>query len=174
MKNAKIILVLVAAGSMLGGCTTIAKEGLAAGMGPKGKFGPTEPVRGSLKAYRNFEVGVIKDNFGRTPGAFMTAIAPEIRKELREEGLPVNKPGKTCVITGYVIYFEKAGTFGNVEEAVTRIRLVDKATNRTLGEAICVGRSTHYVNRGIKKKATGVAKAIAEWIGKHYPKPKKK
>ncbi|MCD4823150.1 MAG: hypothetical protein K8S55_00960, partial [Phycisphaerae bacterium] len=156
------------------GCTTIAKEGLAAGMGPKGELGVTQPVRGSLRAYQNFEVGVIKDDFGRTPREFMTAIAPEIRKELREEGFPVNKPGKTCVITGYVFYFKKASTLGSVEVAVTKMKLVDKATNQTLGEAVCVGRSTHYSNRGIKKKATGVAKAIAEWIGKHYPKPKKK
>jgi prophage DNA circulation protein len=63
--------------------------------------------------------------------------------------------------------------FGPFEEVVARVELVDKASGTVLGVANCIGRSNTSVNKGVNKKAEGLSKAIAIWIGRSYPKSMK-
>ena len=53
---------------------------------------------------------------------------------------------------------------GDVEEVIVRTELVDKASGQVLFVSNCIGRSTSRVNRGVPKKAEGLAKSIAGWI----------
>ncbi len=179
MKNAKTILLLMAVVFMSGGCMSrIAKEGLGAATGAKGVHREIDRA-GSLAAYQNFEVAPFTDNFGgQTPRALLSKTTVEIKNALTKADLPVGKVGSTLVIRGSVFYFEKAGAmgqaFGPFEEVLTTVELVDKATNKVIGQAVCIGRSTQTVNMGLDKKAQGVAKAVVKWIKSKRPEGKKK
>ena len=179
MKSTRIILLLMAVVFMTGGCISRAlKEGVGAVKGAKGVYREVDRT-GSLAAYQNFEVASFTDNFGgRAPQALLSKIPVEIKKQLKEDKLPVGKVGKTLLIRGTVDYFEKAGAtgqaFGPFEEAITTVELVDKTTDKVIGQAICIGRSTQTVNMGLDKKAQGVAKAVVKWIKSKRPKEGKK
>jgi hypothetical protein len=60
--------------------------------------------------------------------------------------------------------------FGNFEEVLARVEFVDKATNKVMGTANCIGRTAETVNVGVETKAEGLAKAIVNWIADRYPK----
>ncbi len=175
MKNTKIILLLMAAVFMMGGCISrAAKEGIGAIKGAKGVYREVDRT-GSLAAYQNFEVASFTDDFkGQAPRALLSKIPAEIQKALKKSELPVGKAGKTLLIRGSVFYFEKAGAmgqaFGPFEEVITTVELVDKATDQVIGQAVCIGRSTQTVNMGLDKKAQGVAKAVVKWIKSKRPK----
>jgi hypothetical protein len=135
-------------------------------MGPKG----ARPLTG----FSNVQVGSIKDTFGgRVPPSLMRDLKPFIMERLVDEDLPVGRGGKTLVINIEVFYYEGAGSggvvFGSVEEVLADVQLVDKATDRVVGNGICIGRTTSRINLGIEKKTQGLANAIVDWIDKRWP-----
>jgi len=175
MRRTAIVLTLVAAGLLAGGCTRGIKEGIGLATGGKGRtteiMRPTTP----LGMYPNVEVGRFSNSFGGvTPGGFSSALPGKILEHLRGKGLSVGGSGKTLVINGDVIYYETAAAsghlFGPLEEVLANVQLVDKATGKVIGKATCVGRSTTSGTKGPGSKADGLAKAIAEWIAGHSPK----
>lgn len=182
MKTTKLALVLLAAGMVLsGGCMSRAiKEGVSVATGPKG-FYAEDPSMGAessrpLGKYESIEVGRIGSDFRSTPGQLTGMIATQLRERLSEAGFNLDGPAPTLVVQGTVIYYEKAGIsgqlFGPFEEAVCDVQLVDKSTGQTVGNAICIGRSTTTAMQGVDKKAEGVAKGITEWIKDRYPEAK--
>ena len=171
MKSMRIIAILLVTGLLASGCASrIFKETFGMATGPKGVYAQDERVR-SLAGYGTFEVGSFSnDSGGRTPAEFFTKLPGYIRENLiKDEKAPLTgMGGKTAVISGEVIYYERAGAmgqlFGPFEEAILEVTLTDKATGKKLGRATCIGRSTESVNQGVDKKAEGAAKAIVEWI----------
>jgi hypothetical protein len=171
MKQIRIVALLLATVFLTSGCASrIFKETFGAYTGPKGVYAQVDRVR-TLEGYGTFEVGTFSnDSGGRTPAEFFTMLPGYIRTKLvADEKMPLTgMGGKTAVISGEVIYYEKAGAmgqlFGPFEEAIMEVTLTDKATGAKLGRATCIGRSTESVNQGVEKKAEGAAKAIVEWI----------
>ena len=157
-----------------GGCTgRMIKEALGTVRGPRGVWAPVQEAPGvaPLASYQRFELD-IHDSFGKTPVQLLTQLPLSFREELESKNLPNSQTGKTLVVRGSIIHYEAEGmkglAFGDFEEVVTRLQLVDKDSGKVLAEANCIGRSTESVNRGIKNKADGLAKAIAGWIASGY------
>lgn len=184
MKTRNMVwVVLVAAMVFSGGCVSRAiKEGVGVAAGAKGSFSesPSMGYEGArpLAGYQDFQVGRVEDGFkGRTPRLLIGSLPLKIREELRKEALPAGRGGKTCVINVNVLYYEQAGSmgqvFGPLEEVVAEVQLVDKSSDRVIGSAICVGRSDSTTTQGVEKKVEGLAKGIVKWIKSRYPETRK-
>ena len=177
-----VTLITCLAAVVLAGCggTTVIKEGVAVAMGAKGSYLSIQPMAASgdqrpLREYTRFELGRISDDIaGAVPSEVREALPREFADELARKKLPSLPGGKTLLIKGTVIHYESEDLLGMVtgptEEIVVRTEFVDKDTNRVLGVANCVGRTTSRVNRGPGKKAEGLAKAFVAWIDDRYPK----
>lgn len=163
---------------LLQGCTMALKESIAAGRGAKGPYMPITPaqvVEGEqpLKEYQTFQLGRFVDEIG---GKVPATLIPEFRLrfvEMLEKNKVPNTPGgKTLLIQGRILHYEGSGTMAvvtsGVEEVVVRTELVDKTSGKVLAVSNCIGRSTSRINRGVPKKATGLAKSIAGWISQLY------
>ena len=149
---------------VVGGCGTAISEGVGVAKGPQGHYFQTQDPP-SLNEYTNFEVGSITDGFGRSPRNLLTLLPGDIIAALEKAELPVNGSGKTAIITGKILFYEKAGTFDKVEQAVTEFSIVDKSSGSILGEAFCIGRSNSYIaRRGVPEKSKAVANGITKWI----------
>jgi len=176
MKRTAIVLASVSIVFMAGGCVSrLAKEGLGAVQGGKGRAQETLAPTTPLGMYGNIEVGQFTNSFGGpTPGGFLGALPGQITAALRDKELPVGGSGKTLQVRGDVIYYETAPAtgqiFGPLEEAIANVQLVDKASGKVVAHACCVGRSTSTSSQGTGSKAAGLGKAIAGWIAKHSPK----
>jgi len=179
----RAILATALAGWMLvgGGCYSRAiKEGLGVAVGARGTVTVLEDVPGesgtALGEYKRFELGRISPGkLGSKVPPDLTALLPgEFAKALAAKKIPNASSGKTLLIRGEILHYENASlaqeVFGPLEEVVARVELVDKDTGRVLGVANCVGRTKESVNRGVRAKAEGLAKAVVAWIDKHYPK----
>lgn len=181
MRHARFAVVLLAGLVLASGCMSRAiKEGFSVATGPKG-FYAEDPSMGPessapLGKYNSIAVGQFSAGFRSTPSELTGLIATQLRQRLIDNGMNVDSPGPTLLVQGNIIYFEKAGLsgqlFGPFEEAVVDVQLVDQATGQTVGNAICIGRSTTTAMQGVDKKAEGVAKGIIEWIEDRYPKAK--
>lgn len=154
-----------------GGCVSrIIKEGVGTATGAKGAY--QELDNPGMLAGCNFQVGTFEDvNKRIIPGELMRELPGALEKQMAEDNIPMaGAPGKAVVIKGRVIYYEKAGAFGQLfgplEEVVAEVTLVDKDSGRVLGQAMCVGRSQESVNQGVKEKAMGLSKGICSWIVK--------
>jgi hypothetical protein len=181
MGKLRLIIIFLLATFVAQGCIGRAvKEGLGTARGASGTYAQImalSPEKGApvLAKYRNFELGKIEDGIGGlVPGDFMVYLPADFEDQLAKKHLPMEKGGKTLIVRGVIIHYESASTMGQVmgpfEEVIMRTELVDKDTGNILGVANCVGRTQETVNQGVKKKAEGLAKAIANWIGEYYPK----
>jgi hypothetical protein len=174
------VLVILAAGMLLPGCSRFIGEGVGTAMGPKGiyvQIQPISPLKGErpLGAYTRFELGDVTDAFEKkAPADFYAYLPEEFQKEILKKKLP-DRPGKTLVANVAVMHYEDQslvgiGQISPMEEVVARVQLVDKSTGKVIASANCIGRSRETVNAGVKKKAEGLAKAIVTWISDYYPK----
>jgi hypothetical protein len=163
---------------MAGGCGRAAGEVIGIYTGPKHVVSVLERVPGSLGDYSRFEVVPFADQTGgRVPSEVPLFLPRDLDRSLAEDGIPYSG-GKTLLVRGAYLYYENSDrvldqVFGPFEEVVARVELVDKASGSVLGVANCVGRSDTSYNKGPAKKAEGLAKAIASWIGHSYPKSMK-
>lgn len=165
-----------------GGCLGRAiSEGVGKITGAKGitvVIEPVSPVKRdiALVEYQRFEVATFADDFGgRTPPRLIEMLPAAVESQLAKDGIINHAGGKILLIRGKIIHYEDATratsqVFGPFEEVVARVELVDKASNRVLGVANCIGRSQETVNQGVDKKTPALAEAIAGWIAQHYPK----
>ena len=180
MTRQRVVLAAVAtAGLLLAGCTRAVKETVGLGRGAKGVYAEVQPVGVTkddkpLGAYGRFEMAQPADDTGgKTPPEFYGLLETEFGKQLADSGLPDRPGANTLVVRVTILHFELAGAlghaFGPFEEVVTRVELVDKNSGRVLGRANCIGRSTETVNKGVPKKAEGLARAIVQWIKSRYP-----
>ena len=122
-----------------------------------------------LAGYTRFELGTFTDEIGgKVPPMLMPHFRMEFRQQLEEHGLASRASGKTLIIRGQILHYEGSGTMGvllsAVEEVIVRTELVDKSSGKVLAVGNCIGRSKTRVNRGVRKKAEGLAKSIVEWI----------
>jgi hypothetical protein len=160
------------------GCMRAVSEAYTAYTGPKGIVSVIQPVRGSLGDYTSFEMATFDDrSAGQVPRQLPALLPRDFARSLAEEGIP-NSGGRTLLVRGQIVYYEDSErvmdqVFGPFEEVVARVELVDKASGSVLGVANCVGRSNTSVNKGVPEKAEGLAKAIASWIARNYPKSMK-
>ena len=182
MRKTNLIVLLLLAGALLtasAGCSTVAGEIFGLFKGAKGVYAPIKPLAVGketrpLGDYRRFEIGKITDDFGgKVPSTLMTRFEPAFEELLEKARIPNEPSGKTLLIRGKFLHYEDAGTvgimIGPLEQVLARIELVDKSSGRVLGVANCIGRTEDRVNVGVKKKAEGLAKAIASWIDSRFP-----
>ncbi len=178
--TAGTILAIAAIMSATVGCTTVIKESIGIAKGAKGVYAPIRPAAGSaqtrnLGEYTRIELGEISDSIaGKVPPDLLRGLAVELDKQLSDKKLPTSHgTGKTLVVQGEIIHYEDEKMLGMVlgplEEVIVRMELIDKSTARVLGVANCIGRTTTRVNKGVRKKTEGLAKAIAKWIASRYP-----
>ena len=170
MKRNLLFLVLLAV-CFSSGCGRILGEGAGAVTGAKGAFVEyRDKPAPDLRGYKNVEFAQFTTVFGGTTPIILKMVPTETLTRLKEAELP-GGAGGTLLIRGKVIYFEKAGVtgkiFGPLEECITEIELVDKASGRVLGVANCIGRGKTITTQGADKKAMGVAKGIVKWIKSH-------
>ncbi|MHC4294695.1 MAG: hypothetical protein ACYSTL_03825 [Planctomycetota bacterium] len=169
-----VVLAVVASG-----CTRAIKEGVGVARGAKGLYAPIQMVSAEkavrpLGEYTRFELGEITDDFGgKVPPNLLMYLRSEFANQLAEKKLPNYPAGKTLLIRGKILHYEDASMLGHalspLEEVVARIELVDKGSERIIGVANCIGRTTESVNAGVAKKGEGLAKAIVSWIDERYP-----
>jgi len=180
-KLAPHVLIVLAAALAAPGCVgTIITETAGVALGAKGTFLPIQPVAADknarpLGAYQHFEIGTITDDIaGKTPGDFLGLLPAALEKQLKEAELRKPTGTKTLVLRGKIIHYESSGTLGfalgPLEEVIVRTEMVDKESNKVLGVANCIGRTTERVNVGVDEKAEGLAKAFVKWIESRYPK----
>lgn len=179
MRRIAVCVALLACVVMTTGCVSRAiKEGVGVAMGAKGVTVPIRDISGgesapSLGKYTRFVVEPFGDQTaGGVPSVVKSMLPTQVAAMLAEKKIPNQSGGKTLTIRGTYIYYEDANNttdqvFGPFEELLARVQLMDGGT--MVGEAYCVGRSTESVNKGPEKKAQGLAKAIVNWIDKHYP-----
>lgn len=175
MRNLALLLLPAAmSAALLTGCTTAVREGLGVARGAKGLYAPIrQPQAASLSAYSRFKLGKISDDTGgKTPQKLWDYLPGKFLEQLAEKKLPDNPDGKTLLIRGTVLHYEDESILGLVlsplEEVIVRTELVDASSGEVLGVANCIGRTTTRVNRGVEKKAEGLAKAFAAWLAALY------
>lgn len=162
------------------GCFTVAEEAYYKVKGAVGLFVEIKPVASfqdhlSLSQYTRFELGEMRDEFaGKVPFLFIPDLQAEFPRALADSRIYQYARGRTLLIRGSIIYYEHAGTLGvvlgDIEEVLARVELVDKATGKVVGTAMCVGRSVSRSTMGVNYKAEGLARAIVLWIQAYYPK----
>ena len=176
-RTSACLAVALVALMLTGGCFTAAKEGLGFVTGPKGSFIPLQAVSTARSAYplaeyTRFELGEIRDDFGRTPGELLRLLPGYFHEQLLDKGLP-NRPGKTLLVRGWILHYEGEDMLGSIigpiEQVIVRTELVDKDSSQVLGVANVIGRTTNRVNLGIEEKAEGLAKGLVAWIDSRYP-----
>ncbi len=172
----KVILGLLVTGIMTsGGCLSRAiKEGAGLALGAKGVYAQMEAPTTPLQNYDGIVPGTMKDDFGgKVPRQLMRTFPGILNAQLAEEGVPTRGSGNVLDVLVRVVYYEQAGmtghVFGPFEEVVAEVFLVERSSNRRIGRAYCIGRSTESVNKGVEKKTEGLAKGVVKWILKNYP-----
>jgi hypothetical protein len=166
------------------GCSRLIDEGIEKGMGPTAKVLPMDPQwpekdQTYLESYKNFEVGTLKTEFPPVPQAFMEYLPQRLNEQLNSKNLPMDKNAKTLVINITVIAYQPVSSYhvalGPTEEVVARVELVDKASGKLVGKAVCIGRTYQSIGLGTKWKAWGLCRAIVnDWINEYYPKEGRK
>lgn len=130
------------------------------------------PSAADLLEYRNIRVERVVNEMGQALPAYATA---EIRqayvKAVTRKGLftlTSGNPPATLVLQVSVIHYQSSGSIskllGGFNQLICRVRLVDGATGRTLGEANCMGLSKALARSGIEELADGSAKALRRWL----------
>ena len=163
------------------GCVSrLIDEGVEKGLGPTAKVLPMDPKwpaknQNFLAAYKNFQVGPVQSEFADTPRTFMDGLPAQMIDQLVSKGLPMNKAGKTLVISITVLAYQPVTSYekalGPTEEVVARVELKDKESGQVVGKAICIGRTYQSVGLGTKWKAWGLSRAVVnKWIDAYYPK----
>lgn len=172
-KRAGVLTIVLAAGSC--GCVGRAvNEGVGLATGPTGLFMQIETITKSLDDYAGFELERFQDDTGgRIPDEFWTALEESFEAELATRRLPDGGETTPFVrVRGWVMHVETNSltglVLGDFEEVMMRAELIDAQTGDLLGRANLIGRSDDSVNRGIRKKAQGAARALAAWIDAYY------
>ncbi|MCE5326952.1 MAG: hypothetical protein LLG01_11120 [Planctomycetaceae bacterium] len=174
MRTLTLVMIAISLAA-LSGCGTAISEGAGKAFGPEGVVVPIHPSTLStaepLREYSRFELGTFTNDIaGQLPADLLGQFRAHFPEMLAKYKVATGTGGKTLLIRGVVLNYEGSGSLAvitsAVEEVVVRTELVDKESGRVLATANCIGRSTTRVNRGIDKKAEGLAKAVAKWIAK--------
>ncbi len=178
--KAGLAVAMIALAAVSAGCLSRGFKEVTGLRGGKGSFTVTREVAGGeaarpLGAYRCFKLERFSDAMGgRVPGALFIALQAAFEEALAEKKIANARSGKALLIRGRVVHYEAAGIsgqmFGPLEEAVAQIEFVDAGTKKVLGTANVVGRTNSTTSQGIHTKAQGIARAIAAYIDKRYPK----
>lgn len=185
MKRLAVVILLTVAMVAPGCVGRLIDEGIEKGLGPTAKLlllPPAWPEKDPqlLAAYRNFELAMpIQSEFPATPKEFVDYLPQAFADQVAGKGLPMEKGGKTLLINVTILAYQPVSSYnkalGPTEEVVARVELVDKASGKALGKAICIGRTYQSVGLGPKWKAWGLCRAIVnEWIDPYYPKEGRK
>lgn len=174
MKRAIGWIFLIAGVAASNGCMTFLTEGAGKVRGAKAPYMQIRPDaatagRRPLISYTRFELGSFTDGIGgKVPRELMPHFRKEFKRQMEKNSLISHPGGRTLLIRGQILHYEGSGTMGvllsAVEEVIVRAELVDKSSGKVLAVANCIGRSTTRVNRGVRKKAEGLAKSVAEWV----------
>jgi len=175
MRNKSLLIfTVVLAAALAPGCISRAiKEGASVAIGAKGVLAEVQQPA-SLGAYTRFELGEFTDGMGgQIPKDLWTHLPQKFAQQLAEEKLTGLSGGKTLVLRGTILHYEGEGLtgliFGDFEEVIARVEMVDQASGAVLGTANCIGRTTTTARKGVENKADGLAKALASWIAKNSP-----
>lgn len=141
--------------------------------------------------YGGVQVGPFTNDVGSvTPAEFVSNLPGAIREQLtyrprstkeklkfkkKEETGPffTGPADKVLLIKGRIIQYEstkndKKGivskAVGSTDEAICRVQVIDQGSGVLLAEGNCIGRVKSSVRTGPKELATGVGKAIRDWL----------
>ena len=162
------------------GCGRLIDEGIEKGLGPTAKAMPMDPQwpaadHAYLANYKNFVLGTITTEYPAVPPAFMAYLPESLTGQLTSKGLPRGQRGPTLVINIAILAYQPVSSYekalGPTEEVVARVSLVDQASGKLVGQAVCIGRTYQSVGLGVKWKAWGLSRAIVnKWLDDYYPK----
>ncbi len=163
-----VLLVVLAAAAVPGCLGRVVKESVAGGMGAEGVLAEIKRP-GSLGAYTSFELGEYTHEMGgQIPRQIWTYLPGKFGVHLQDKGLAGLTGGKALVLRGAILHYEGEGIkgllFGDFEEVIARVEMVDKASGAVLGTANCIGRTKTTSRKGVENKADGLAKALVKWI----------
>jgi hypothetical protein len=170
-----LALTVVLAAALTSGCISRAiKESASVATGAKGVLAEVQ-APGSLAPYTTFELGTFTDGMGgQIPRDLWTHLPGKFAAHLADKNLAGLTGGKALVLRGTIVHYEGEGLagllWGDFEEVIARVEMVDKKTNAVIGVANCIGRSTTTARKGVENKADGLAKSLVSWIEKHYPR----
>ena len=168
-------LTVVSAAAVVPGCLSRAiKETASVATGAKGVVAEVQ-APGSLAPYTTFELGQFSDGMGgQIPKDLWTYLPGKFAEHLADRKLAGLTGGKALVLRGTIVHYEGEGLagllWGNFEEVIARVEMVDKRTKAVMGVANCIGRSTTTARKGVENKADGLAKSLVSWIEKHHPR----
>jgi hypothetical protein len=174
-----VVGVVLASGGCMG---RLIGEGAEGAMGPKGEYFEEKPVAAAkegkgLEAYQRFELGEVKNDFGRNvPPAFLREFPGKFAEQLAKSELPKAVAGKTAVFHVSILHYETADltdhVLGPLEQVIAKVQLVDKDTGDVIAFGNALGRTGKTVGMGTGTKAEGLAKALIKWASDYYTKPK--
>jgi hypothetical protein len=182
MKHLLILATLLCLLMASTGCVSRAiNEGVEKALGPTAYVLPMDPKTPEkdsefLASYKNFQlVEPVGNDFRGTPTEFTTYFPGKFHEQLLSKGLPTGGAGKTLLIKVDILAYQAVSSYhkalGPTEEVVARVEFTDKDSGKTIGKAICIGRTYQSIGLGPKWKAWGLSRAIVnKWIDPLYPK----
>ena len=174
-RKSLLILTLVLVAAVSPGCISRAiKESASVAIGAKGVLAEVQPPP-TLVGYSGFELGEFTDGMGgQVPKDLWTYLPDKFAAHLADKNLAGRSGGKTLQLRGTILHYEGEGIsgliFGDFEEVIARVEMVDKASGAVIGTANCIGRTTTTARKGVANKADGLAKALVSWIDKRAAK----
>ena len=172
------LLTLIAGIGPLCGCSTILKQTYHTAVGAQGKFYELEKVDPAvLETYRAVKVEPFTNALAaHIPPEVVGTINANMPRVIAEEGL-FYPDGKLLRVTGSIIHYTgKSGltgavgsTIGGSQDSVCRVQLLDDASGKLIGEAICWGSVKSALRRGAEEQGIGVGKAVAKWVSRRLP-----
>ena len=172
MKKKLYVLSLLVMLSSVGCLGRAISEGYYGTTGASGRAKPLQELKVNLADYDGFVVEPFSDGMeGRGNIAFLAAAPEKIAEQIVKKTYLSPAGTKVLQICGQLIIYDTGTTTdtiaGPMEEAVCRVRLIDKSSGQVLGSADCYSRAKSSVRKGPEELGEGTGKAIADWIIQH-------
>ena len=169
-RNSYLVMALIIVGCV--GCSRIIKEAYYGATGATGRINELKEVKVDLAKYDGFEVQPFSDGMeGRGNTAFLAVVQAKVSEEIIKKTYLGTGGRNVLQISGELISYDTGSTTekvaGPMEEAVCRIKLVDKSSGDVLGIGDCFGRAKSSARKGPEELAEGTGKGIAKWIVKY-------
>jgi len=169
-RNSYLVMALIIVGCV--GCSRIFKEAYYGATGATGRVSELQQVRVDLAKYNGFEVKPFSDRMEGTGNtAFLAVVEAKVSEEIVKKTYLGTGGRNVLQISGELISYDTGSTTekvtGPMEQAVCRIKLVDKSSGEVLGTGDCLSRAKSSARKGPEELGEGTGKGIAEWIVKY-------
>lgn len=169
-RNSYLVMALIIVGCV--GCSRIIKEAYYGATGATGRVSELQEVNVDLAKYDGFEVKPFSDGMeGRGNAAFLAVVEAKISEEIIKKTYLATGGTNVLQVFGELRTYDTGSTTekvtGPMEQAVCRIKLVDKSSGEVLGTGDCLARAKSSARKGPEELAEGTGKGIAKWIVKY-------